>query len=192
MTYRLRDRLDASPRPTSLGPPAKAPLRLPTMSTAIGSIGWSLSLSRRSSNNCLQVQWSQGVLAGSLLTDNRLDISWFFTLMSWFQGAAANVALRRRLSDKDKERRLVRTFILIYNCTFYSNRVDANRCNSERKYFPLDQLSAAHPTWLMVLGKLKIKMCFSWRCGGAVASEKTKKTEGRREGKMVAMWVSTI
>jgi len=24
-------------------------------------------------------------------------------------------------------------------------------------------------------------------CGGAVASEKTKKTEGRREGKMVAM-----
>ena len=149
----MRDRLDASPRPTSLGPPAKAPLRLPTMSTAIGSIGSSLSLSRISSNNCLQVQWSQGVLAGSLLTDNRLDISWFFTLMSLFQGAAANVALRRRLSDKDKERRLVRTFIffkkkerwlvrtfiLIYN-TFYSNRVDANRCNSERKYFPLTRL----------------------------------------------------
>ena len=63
--------------------------------------------------------------------------------MSLFQGAAANVALRRRLSDKDKERRLVRTFIFL------------------KKREMAGQLSAAHPTWLMVLGKLKIKMCFS-------------------------------
>jgi len=79
VTYRLRERLDASPRPTSLGPPAKAPLRLPTtMSTAIGTIG----------------TMEPGGVSGKP-PDGQ-------------QGAAANVALRRRLSDKDKERRLVR------------------------------------------------------------------------------------
>merc|ERR1719189_466119 len=78
VTYRFRERLDASPRPTSLGPPAKAPLRLPTMSTAIGSIG----------------TMEPGGVSGKP-PDGQ-------------QGAAANVALRRRLSDKDKERRLVR------------------------------------------------------------------------------------
>ena len=40
VTYRLRERLDASPRPTSLGaPPSKAPTRLPTMGAPVGSIG---------------------------------------------------------------------------------------------------------------------------------------------------------
>merc|ERR1719289_584058 len=75
VTYRLRERLDASPRPTSLGPPAKAPLRLPTtMSTAIGTIG----------------TMEPGGVSGKP-PDGQ-------------QGAAANVALRRRLSKrKDKE-----------------------------------------------------------------------------------------
>ena len=40
VTYRLRERLDASPRPTSLGaPPSKAPTRLPAMGAPVGSIG---------------------------------------------------------------------------------------------------------------------------------------------------------
>lgn len=79
VTYRLRERLDASPRPTSLGaPPSKAPTRLPAMGAPVGSIG----------------AMEPGSVSGKP-PDGQ-------------QGAAANVALRRRLSDKDKERRLVR------------------------------------------------------------------------------------
>jgi len=79
VTYRLRERLDASPRPTSLGaPPSKGPTRLPAMGAPVGSIG----------------AMEPGSVSGKP-PDGQ-------------QGAAANVALRRRLSDKDKERRLVR------------------------------------------------------------------------------------
>ena len=70
VTYRLRERLVASPRPTSLGPPAPSPLR------AAG--------------------------AEPPVTTKPPD--------GQQPGGATNVALRRRLSDKDKERRLVRRF----------------------------------------------------------------------------------
>lgn len=70
VTYRLtRDRLDPPPRPSSLGPQAPSPLRLPP-----------------------------GPLETGPVTAKPPD----------GQSAAGPVSLRRRLSDKDKERRLVR------------------------------------------------------------------------------------
>ena len=86
----------------------------------------------------------------------------------WWQGAAANVALRRRLSDKDKERRLVSDWLIEPSLSFSMARGLRLRA--------LETQCAKF--W---------RMCC--RCGGAAASEKTRRTGDLRAAKTAAMWV---